>query len=64
MDVLAEYLDVWDLVSHAVLQPEVEDTHIWRFSASGKYSTKSAYEAMFILSIQFNLGKGYGKPGL
>jgi hypothetical protein len=53
--VLAQYLSVWDLVSHLVLQPEVEDTHIWRFSASGKYSAKSAYEAMFIGSIQFRL---------
>jgi hypothetical protein len=31
----------------------VEDSHIWRFSASGKYSTKSSYEAMFIGAIQF-----------
>jgi hypothetical protein len=51
--VLAEYLGVWELTSQLVLQPEVEDSHIWRFSASRQYSSKSAYEAMFIGAIQF-----------
>jgi hypothetical protein len=51
--VWAGYLGVWDLTSLLVLQPEVEDSHIWRFSASGQYSSKSAYEAMFIGAIQF-----------
>jgi hypothetical protein len=31
-----------------VLQLEVEDTHIWKFLASGLYSIESAYEALFI----------------
>lgn len=53
VDVLAEYLVLWDLLSDVVLQPEIEDTHIWQFSASGRYSAKSAYEAMFIGGIQF-----------
>lgn len=38
VDVLAEYLAVWDLRSQLVLQPEVDDNHIWCFSASEKYS--------------------------
>lgn len=53
VDVLAEYLGIWDLTSRTVLQPEVEDTHAWRFSASEKYSAKSTYEAMFIGATQF-----------
>jgi hypothetical protein len=28
--------------------------HIWQFSASSKYSTKSAYEALFIGGTHFN----------
>ena len=63
VDVLAEYLALWDLLSDVVLQPEIEDTHIWQFSASGRHSAKSAYEAMFIGAIQFDHGKGSGKVG-
>jgi hypothetical protein len=33
VDVLAEYLGVWNMISQLVLQPEVQDTHIWCFSA-------------------------------
>jgi hypothetical protein len=36
------------------LQPDVADTHILRFSTTGQYSTKSAYEALFIGSIHFS----------
>ncbi|KAG2628069.1 hypothetical protein PVAP13_3KG315327 [Panicum virgatum] len=51
--VLVEYLHLWELLSNVVLQPDVEDTHIWKFSASGSYSTKSAYEALFIGATYF-----------
>jgi len=51
--VLAEYLWLWDLLSEVVLQPEIEDNHIWQFSPLGRYSSKSAYEALFIGAIQF-----------
>lgn len=42
---LVEYLSLWDLIMDFSLQPNVEDVHIWRFSPSGKYSAKSAYES-------------------
>lgn len=29
VEVLAEYLGLWDLMSDVVLQPGIEDTHIW-----------------------------------
>ena len=51
--VLTEFLDLWDLLAEVVLQPEVDDSHIWRFSSTGKYSAKSAYEAMFIGATHF-----------
>lgn len=37
------------------LQTDLEDTHIWQFSNTGQYSTKSAYEAFFIGSTNFSL---------
>ena len=51
--VLSEYLDIWALVQEVVLQSDVEDTHKWRFEASGQFSTKSAYEAFFNGSVSF-----------
>jgi len=51
--VLSEYLDIWALVQEVVLQSDVEDTHKWRFEASGQFSTKSAYEAFFNGSVFF-----------
>ena len=53
LQVLTEYLQLWDLLSNFQLQPDVEDVHIWQFSASGQYSTKSAYEALFIGATGF-----------
>jgi len=47
------FQNLWDLLAERVLQPDVEDSHIWKFSASGQYSAKPAYDAMFIGAIQF-----------
>jgi len=53
VQVLIEYINLWELLSNVELQPDVEDTHIWTFSTTGQYTTKSAYEALFIGAIQF-----------
>ena len=52
VQVLIEYINLWELLSYVELQPDVEDTHIWTFSTTGQYTTKSAYEALFIGAIQ------------
>ena len=51
--VLAEYFRLWDILSEVVLQPDVDDSHVWQFSASDSYSTKSAYEGFFNGAVQF-----------
>jgi hypothetical protein len=35
LDVLAKYLELWDLLSVVALQPQMEDVHVWQFSATG-----------------------------
>jgi len=65
VEVLREYLQLWDLLQGFELQPEVEDSHIWQFPTSGNFSTKSAYEAFFfhwVHSVQL-LGKNLEKLG-
>ena len=50
---MAEYLELWDILSEVNLQPDVEDLHIWRFSSAGKYTAKTAYLNLFQGSILF-----------
>jgi hypothetical protein len=44
---------LWDILSEVILQPGVEDAHVWQLSTSGQYSAKSTYEAFFIGSTTF-----------
>jgi hypothetical protein len=46
MQVLFQYLVLWDTLSDITLHQGVQDTYIWRFSAAGQYSAKSAYDAL------------------
>jgi hypothetical protein len=54
VDVMFEYLLLWDLLDNFQLQPDVPDVHVWKFSTSGQYSTKSAYDAMFEGATKFS----------
>jgi hypothetical protein len=51
--VIIDYLQLWDLLADFQLQPDIEDRHIWRFSASGQYSAKTAYEGFFLGATTF-----------
>jgi hypothetical protein len=46
-------LSLADLLSEVTLQQDQPDKHVWSLSMSGKFSTKSAYEASFQGSISF-----------
>jgi hypothetical protein len=46
MQMLSEFLSLWDLFSGTTLQQGVDDTHVCRFSSFGQYTAKSAYEAL------------------
>jgi hypothetical protein len=51
--VIAEFLELCEVLEVVVLRPGVRDRHIWKFSASGDYTASSAYEALFHGSVQF-----------
>jgi hypothetical protein len=61
--VLVDYLNLWELLSEIVLQPEVEDKHIFSIAADGKYSAKSAYEASLLDQRPSVTITWFGKPG-
>jgi hypothetical protein len=53
VEVLADYLDLWDVILTVNINPHREDKHIFRFAHNGKYSAKVAYESLFIGSAYF-----------
>lgn len=53
VQVLVEYLQLWDLVDGLILQQDVPDQHTLKFSETGNYTSKSAYHTYFIWSIKF-----------
>jgi hypothetical protein len=50
---LMEYLELWDMLEDISVQEGIPDRHIWRLSASGKYTAKSAYDALFEGALSF-----------
>ncbi|GJN16450.1 hypothetical protein PR202_gb03439 [Eleusine coracana subsp. coracana] len=55
IEVIFEFLHLWDLITQVNLQPEAPDVHIWHLTSSGKYSAQLAYEALFQGSTLFSL---------
>ncbi|WVZ82995.1 hypothetical protein U9M48_030188 [Paspalum notatum var. saurae] len=53
VQVLVEYLKIWEMVDDVTLQPGVPDQFLWRFTHSGQYSCQSAYQAFFLGAIKF-----------
>ena len=51
--IIAEYLQVWRRLEGLQLHEGDEDQVIWKWSASGRYRTRSAYRALHLGSIHF-----------
>jgi hypothetical protein len=51
--VLVEYVELYQQLDGVVLQHGVPDTHVWKLSASGQYSSNSAYKALFQGAVSF-----------
>ncbi|WVZ61990.1 hypothetical protein U9M48_011792, partial [Paspalum notatum var. saurae] len=52
--VLVEYLAIWDLVDGLELRADVPDQQHWKLSSFSCYSSKSAYDALFVGTIKFS----------
>jgi hypothetical protein len=50
---LIDYLHLWETLSDIVLQPNIEDKHIFSFASDGRYSAKVAYKSLFLGSSSF-----------
>ena len=48
-----EYLLLWDQLDGVHLNQDTLDQHRWKLTQSGIYTSKSAYEALFVGSIKF-----------
>ena len=44
---LQEFVGLWTILQNVQLQPDVQDTIIWKWTADGAYSTSSAYMIQF-----------------
>ena len=53
VQVLEDYLNIWDLVEGLTLQQEVTDRFRWKLTQSGTYTSKSVYAAFFVGTIKF-----------
>lgn len=62
--VIFDLLILCEAVTEVHLQAGTTDKHFWRFSTSGQYSAKAAYELFFLGSTAFGPLKGFGKLGL
>jgi hypothetical protein len=47
LQLLLKFMDLHQVVDQVELQPRVTDAHLWRLSALGQFSTKSAYTTKF-----------------
>ena len=53
VEVLMEYLVLWDKIDGVILQHDVPDQYRWKLTQYGIYTSKSTYEACFVGSIKF-----------
>jgi hypothetical protein len=57
LDHLSQFVDLCSLIAQIDLHVDQEDNIVWRLTANGEYSTKSAYEIQFLGSIASPMNK-------
>jgi hypothetical protein len=63
LQVLLEYLHLWELLSTVQLQPEVEDTHIWQFQLLVNIPQNQHMKHYLLGPPNLVLGKEFGRAG-
>jgi hypothetical protein len=53
IDIIVEYIQVWEMINELQLLPEVDDAHGWRLDSGGQYSSKSAYDNLLLGATLF-----------
>lgn len=51
VNVIIEFLELWNILSNVELQPGVDDSYIWKLNSSGQYTAKLAYKGFFQGSV-------------
>jgi len=53
VQLLVDYLYIWDLMEGVALNQDVPDQVRWKLTQSGVYSSKSAYATFSVRTIKF-----------
>jgi hypothetical protein len=66
IDIIVDYIQLWGLINELQLLPEVDDAHKWRLDSAGQYSSKSAYNNLFLGATMFvpceRISKSWAPP--
>jgi hypothetical protein len=52
VQVIVEYLHLWDLVAEVELQDGISDQYHWKLDKTGEYTCKSAYKCLFVGTVR------------
>jgi hypothetical protein len=50
LEVIAEFISLWEVISVVIMLPDSPDRHIWSFSNSGCYSAKWAFDVLLYIA--------------
>jgi hypothetical protein len=58
---IGQYLQLWDVLEKFIIEDN-NDTHVWRFSSDGVFSSKPVYIIFSVVQFPLNLGREFGRP--
>ena len=58
---IAQFAALWERLTHIQLNPDMQDSITWKFTADGHYSAASAYRAQFIGLVDTDMNQNVWK---